>query len=92
MAARGIATRGQLVAATVAAGAEVPAGALLLAAEPGQRLGGEAGQVWEAACSLVGCMAEGSSESGALVGGAASRAFLEELRQVRDCGLCLLLW
>lgn len=90
-AARAVAEKARRVAASVAASAEgqSPASssaALVLSAGLGQRLGQEAGEVWEAACSLAGCLAEGSTESAALLGGAGSRSFLEELRQVRDGG------
>ena len=55
---------------------------LPLVARPGQRLAGEAIELWEAACGLAGCLADSSLESGALLGGGgASRAFAEELRQ-----------
>jgi hypothetical protein len=57
---------------------------LLLSAGAGQRLSAEGREVWESACSLSGCLAEGSPESAALLGsGGGNRAFLEELRQVR---------
>ena len=100
-AARGIAERARRVAAAATAAATgsegegaaeavpVPAGALLLAAGPGQRLAGEAEEVWGAACGLAGCLAEGSEESASLVGGGAGRAFLEELRQVGARGAAL---